>query len=206
MISWDCLPEVVRLRGFREKWIAWVKNWLMPAKFIVLVSKESCKEIACKRGLRWGDPLSPLLFVQVATDLNNLLRKQKRQGWYKVWQDEDGDMDADNAYSSMAMRCVRRVYFIYFIFSIYFLTSLWIPSAWACDHCKYLKYQFLKRFMVFRPFFGLLTFLIWYTRYFRKECFMRAHHDLEKSMFYHYIFHSKALHLASLCSDPSDWL
>lgn len=51
-VSWDCLLEVLRLRGFGEKWIAWIKRRLSSAKVSVLLNGGTCKEIICKRGLR----------------------------------------------------------------------------------------------------------------------------------------------------------
>lgn len=46
----------------------------------LLINGEHGKEIMCKKDLRQGDPLSPLLFVLVAEGLNNMIRKAKQGG------------------------------------------------------------------------------------------------------------------------------
>lgn len=64
MVEWDCILEVLRLRGLGERWISWIKNWLYSDKMQIMVNREKGKEIVLKRGLRQRDPLSPvLLFV-----------------------------------------------------------------------------------------------------------------------------------------------
>lgn len=55
------------------------KLWLESRKTTVDVHGEIVKEIACTRGLRQGDPLSPLIFTLVV-GLNMIIEKIKK-GW-----------------------------------------------------------------------------------------------------------------------------
>src|SRR3954468_18836308 len=64
---------------FPLKWRTWVQHLLESGSSSVLLNGIPGRQFKCKRGVRQGDPLSPLLFV-LAADLlqfvvNDLLRK-----------------------------------------------------------------------------------------------------------------------------------
>ncbi|XP_072078102.1 uncharacterized protein [Arachis hypogaea] len=66
--------------GFGQRWRNWVKECVSTASMSVLVNGSPSKEFKMERGLRQGDPLSPLLFVLVVDVLHRMLGEAARNG------------------------------------------------------------------------------------------------------------------------------
>jgi hypothetical protein len=79
-VSWDFLLEVLEARGFGQKWRNWISAILATASTRILINGELSDRIWHRRGLRQGDPLSPLLFVLVMDVLPALLDAADREG------------------------------------------------------------------------------------------------------------------------------
>jgi len=72
-VAWNFLLEVLAHLGFGQRWRDWVSNMLPTASTKILLNGRPGRRICHARGLRQGDPLSPMLFVLVMEVLNHLI-------------------------------------------------------------------------------------------------------------------------------------
>jgi hypothetical protein len=79
-IEHEALYLVLRRMGFPELFISWAKNLLETGTSAVLVNGVPGRNFRCKRGVRQGDPLSPLLFVLGAELLQYIINDLKDRG------------------------------------------------------------------------------------------------------------------------------
>jgi len=73
-VAWNFLLEVLQFIGFPRRWREWIAILLSTASTKVLLNGRPGRRIAHARGLRQGDPISPMLFVIVMEVLNSLIR------------------------------------------------------------------------------------------------------------------------------------
>ena len=74
-IRWNFVFEVLRQMNFDSKWIDWISSIFNSSSISVLVNGSPSSEFSPTRGLRQGDPLSPLLFNLVGEVLSAMLNR-----------------------------------------------------------------------------------------------------------------------------------
>jgi mannosylglycoprotein endo-beta-mannosidase len=79
-IEHSAILSVMQHMGFPPKWIEWVQMVFSTASSAVLLNGVPGNSFKCRRGVRQGDPLSPLLFVLGAELLQRIINKAFHQG------------------------------------------------------------------------------------------------------------------------------
>jgi retron-type reverse transcriptase len=74
-IEHQAMINIMKAKGFGEKWIKWMEDIFSSGTSAVLLNGTPGKTFHCRRGVRQGDPLSPLLFVMAADFLQTLVNK-----------------------------------------------------------------------------------------------------------------------------------
>jgi hypothetical protein len=85
-VNWDCLYFLLDRMGFGPKWISWMRACISTVRFSVIVNGSPTGFFDSSRGLRQGDPLSPLLFLLIMEVLSRMLRRSVERGFIKGFQ------------------------------------------------------------------------------------------------------------------------
>ena len=80
-VNWDFLIYLLQRCGFPRKWCDWIWFCISMVQFSVLINGSPQGFFASSRGLRQGDPLSPLLFVLIMETLSRLMDRAFGRGY-----------------------------------------------------------------------------------------------------------------------------
>ena len=69
-VSWSFLLASLEKMGFPNRWRNWISFCIFTVRFSILINSEASRFFSSSRGLRQGDPLSPLWFILVMGTLN----------------------------------------------------------------------------------------------------------------------------------------
>ncbi|XP_010236428.1 uncharacterized protein LOC104584030 [Brachypodium distachyon] len=70
------IPKSAQKLGFATQWISWIMACVTSVRYSIKLNGNLLESFSPTRGLRQGDPLSPLLFLFVADGLSALLQKE----------------------------------------------------------------------------------------------------------------------------------
>ena len=79
-VEHSAMLNIMQHKGFGPKWLQWMSMIFSSSTSSVLLNGVPGKVLHCRRGVRQGDPLSPLLFVLTADVLQSLLNQAKIDG------------------------------------------------------------------------------------------------------------------------------
>nr|GEV68877.1 RNA-directed DNA polymerase, eukaryota [Tanacetum cinerariifolium] len=77
----DYLDDVLNKFGFGSKWRNWIHNCLNSSKVSILVNESPTGEFQFRKGLKQGDPLSPLLFLLIMESLHLSFQNLVNEGF-----------------------------------------------------------------------------------------------------------------------------
>ena len=80
-VNWNFLIYLLRRCGFSAKWRQWIFACISTVRFSILVNGTLTGFFPSSRGLRQGDPLSPLLFLIIMEALSRMLGKAVKGGY-----------------------------------------------------------------------------------------------------------------------------
>ncbi|XP_026417250.1 uncharacterized protein LOC113312728 [Papaver somniferum] len=79
-VSWTFLLKVMHKYGFSSCWCDWLLTMFKSAKLSVMINGGPCGFFSMHRGLKQGDPLSPILFILMEDVLSRNITKLVNTG------------------------------------------------------------------------------------------------------------------------------
>ena len=79
-VKWPFLLQTLRMKGFSDTWCRWVENFVSGGSVAIKVNDDIGNYFQTRKGLRQGDPASPILFNIVADMLVTLIERAKLAG------------------------------------------------------------------------------------------------------------------------------
>lgn len=83
-LNWSFLYNIMYHKGFKGKWLAWIRGCITSISYSVLLNGKPKRKITAKRGIGKGDPLSSFLFVVAMDYLSRILEEAHKMGSLKV--------------------------------------------------------------------------------------------------------------------------
>jgi hypothetical protein len=79
-VKWPFLQQVLRMKGFDPMWCEMIKKFVQGGSVGIRVNDDTGHNFQTRKGLRQGDPFSPILFNIVADVLAILIARAKQEG------------------------------------------------------------------------------------------------------------------------------
>ena len=79
-VKWSFLQQTLRMKGFSSRWCTWIENFVTGGSVGIKINDDIGHHFQTRKGLRQGDPISPILFNIVADTLSILIKRAKDDG------------------------------------------------------------------------------------------------------------------------------
>jgi hypothetical protein len=83
-VKWYFLQQALRMKGFPPKWCDWIARFIQGGSVGIKVNDDISHYFQTLKGLRQGDPFSPILFNIVTDLLAILIARAKEDGQWKI--------------------------------------------------------------------------------------------------------------------------
>jgi hypothetical protein len=85
-VNWKFLLYLLERCGFFERWWKWIHFCISTVRFSILINGSPEGFFGSTRGIRQGDPLSPLLFVLITEALSRMMTRAGEEGMLSGFQ------------------------------------------------------------------------------------------------------------------------
>ena len=82
-VNWAALLDLLKIMGFGVRWCRWIHICISTAQFFVLFNGSPADFFGSLRGLRQGDPLSPLLFLVMMEVFSKMMKRVEGAGLFR---------------------------------------------------------------------------------------------------------------------------
>ena len=79
-IEHEAILKILQCWGFNDRWLLWAKAIFSTGSSSVLLNGVPGTKFSCRRGVRQGDPFSPIMFVAGADLLQSMVNRLALQG------------------------------------------------------------------------------------------------------------------------------
>ena len=79
-VNWEALLDLLKRMGFGVRRCRWIRTCISTVQFLVLFNGSLADFFGSSRGLRQGDPLSPMLFLIMMEVLSKMMKRVERAG------------------------------------------------------------------------------------------------------------------------------
>jgi hypothetical protein len=91
-VSWSYLLNIMKHLGFGARWREWIAALWATSSSSFLVNWVPGQKICHRRGVRQGDPLSPMLFLLAMELLQLLFKKAQQLGALSILKNCDSNL------------------------------------------------------------------------------------------------------------------
>ena len=82
-MNWEALLDLLKRMGFGVRWCRWIRTCISTTQFSVLFNGSLADFCGSSRGLRQGDPLSPLLFLAMMEVFSKMIKRAEGAGLFR---------------------------------------------------------------------------------------------------------------------------